>query len=140
MSATASSLLHPMATASVSFDSLLSELNGAIGNLDDPRKPSNASNYTIQDTVLGAFGCFFMQSASFLDYQRQLDSRNGRNNAQSLFGLKTIPSVAQIRNILDQIAAQGLFQVFVNIYRVLHQQVALLVKHTIIPTRCAMRT
>ena len=108
-----------MATASVSFDSLLSELNGAIGNLDDPRKPSNASNYTIQDTVLGAFGCFFMQSASFLDYQRQLDSRNGRNNAQSLFGLKTIPSVAQIRNILDQIAAQGLFQVFVNIYRVL---------------------
>ena len=108
-----------MATASVSFDSLLSELNGAIGNLDDPRKPSNASNYTIQDTVLGAFGCFFMQSASFLDYQRQLDSRNGRNNAQSLFGLKTIPSVAQIRNILDQIAAQGLFEVFVNIYRVL---------------------
>ena len=63
-----------------------------------------------------------MQSASFLDYQRQLDSRNGRNNAQSLFGLETIPSVAQIRNILDQIAAQGLFQVFVNIYRVLHQQ------------------
>ncbi len=111
-----------MATASVSFDSLLSELNGAIGNLDDPRKPSNASSYSIRDTVLGAFGCFFMQSASFLDYQRHLDSRNGRNNAQSLFGLEKIPSVVQIRNILDQIAAQGLFQIFINIYHVLHQQ------------------
>ena len=111
-----------MATASISFDSLLSELNGAIGNLNDPQKPSNASTYSIQDTVLGAFGCFFMQSASFLDYQCHLDSRNGRNNAQSLFGLEHIPSVVQIRNILDQIAAQGLFSVFVNIYHELHQQ------------------
>ncbi len=111
-----------MITGSISFDSLSSELNGAIGKLDDPRKPSNASSYSIRDTVLGAFGCFFMQSASFLDYQRHLDSRNGRNNAQSLFGLKNIPSVVQIRNILDQIAARGLFEVFVNIYQALHQQ------------------
>ena len=111
-----------MLPTSISFDGLLSELNGAIGKLDDPRKPSNASSYSIRDAVLGAFGCFFMQCASFLDYQRQLDSRNGRNNAQSLFGLETIPSVEQIRNILDRIAAQGLSTVFINIYHGLHQQ------------------
>ena len=111
-----------MPTASLSFDSLLAELSRAIGQLDDPRQPSNASRYSLRDVVLGAFGCFFMQSASFLDYQRHLDSRNGRNNAQSLFGLEKIPSIAQIRNILDQTAASQLCQVFVNIYRVLHQQ------------------
>ncbi len=111
-----------MPTASLSFDSLLAELSRAIGQLDDPRQSSNASRYSLRDVVLGAFGCFFMQSASFLDYQRHLDSRNGRNNAQSLFGLEKIPSIAQIRNILDQIAASRLCQVFVNIYRVLHQQ------------------
>ena len=86
------------------------------------RKASNASVYSLRDVVLGAFGCFFMQSASFLDYQRHLDSRNGRNNAQSLFGLRQIPSVEQIRNVLDQIAAEGLFEVFINVYQALHQQ------------------
>lgn len=111
-----------MATASLSYDNLLAELDGAIAELDDPRKPSNASSYSIRDAVLGAFGCFFMQSASFLEYQRHLDSRNGRNNAQSLFGLEKIPSVEQIRNMLDSIAALGLFQVFVNVYRTLQQQ------------------
>ena len=53
-----------------------------------------------------------MQSSSFLDYQRHLDSREGRNNAESLFGLTQIPSLEQIRNILDQVAATNLFEVF----------------------------
>jgi hypothetical protein len=111
-----------MTSASLSYDSLLAELDGTIAQLDDPRKPSNASSYSLRDAVLGAFGCFFMQSASFLEYQRHLDSRNGRNNAQSLFGLEKIPSVEQIRNILDKIAAAGLFQVFIRIYQALQQQ------------------
>ena len=111
-----------MATAAIGFDSMLAHLNDAISGLNDPRKASNASTYSFKDIVLGAFGCFFMQSASFLDYQRHLDSRNGRNNAQSLFGLRQIPSVEHIRNILDQIAAEGLFEVFVQIYQALHQQ------------------
>lgn len=111
-----------MATAAISFDSLLDDLNGAIGLLQDPRKASNATTYSLKDVVLGAFGCFFMQNASFLDYQRHLDSRNGRNNAQSLFGLKQIASVEQIRNVLDQLAAEGLFEVFIRVYQALHQQ------------------
>ena len=111
-----------MATAPISFDSLLGQLNAGIAALNEPRKASNASVYSLRDVVLGAFGCFFMQSASFLDYQRHLDSRNGRNNAQSLFGLGQIPSVEQIRNVLDQIAAEGLFEVFINVYQALHQQ------------------
>jgi len=72
--------------------------------------------------MLGAFSAFYMQSTSFLDYQRHLESREGRNNAESLFGLTQIPSVEQIRNILDQIAAMGLFEVFDRIYQALEQQ------------------
>ena len=108
-----------MATALINFDSLLSHLNDVIGELNDPRKASNASTYSLKDIVLGAFGCFFMQSASFLDYQRHLDSRNGRNSAQSLFGLTRILSVEHIRNIL---AAEGLFEVCIKLYQALHQQ------------------
>jgi hypothetical protein len=111
-----------MASASLSFDSLLATLNSSISELGDPRQPSNATSYSVSDAVLGAFSCFFMQSASFLEYQRQLNSRSGRDNAQSLFGLEKIPSVEQIRNILDKIAAQGLSQVFVRIYQALQAQ------------------
>jgi len=72
--------------------------------------------------MLGAFGAFYMQSSSFLDYQRHLDSREGRNNAESLFGLTQIPSLEQIRNILDQVAATNLFEVFDRIYQALEHQ------------------
>ena len=93
----------------LSFDSLLAIVDGVVATLSDPRKASNATRYSLRDALLGAFGCFFMQSESFLDYQRQLNSRSGKDNAQSLFGLEQIPSVEQIRNILDLVAPSGLF-------------------------------
>ncbi|WP_221633291.1 hypothetical protein [Microcystis aeruginosa] len=46
-----------------------------------------------------------------MEHQRQMHSRCGQDNAQSLFGLTRIPTTPQIRNILDKLAAQGLFQV-----------------------------
>jgi len=111
-----------MTGAALSFDSLLTTLSSAIDEIEDPRKPSNATRYSVKDAVMGAFSCFFMQSESFLDYQRQLNSRSGQDNAQSLFGLEQIPSVEQIRNILDKLSASGLSRVFVSIYHRLEAQ------------------
>lgn len=111
-----------MPPASLSFDGLSATLSDAIAQMDDPRQPSNATSYSVRVAVMGAFSCFFMQSASFLEFQRQLNSRSGQDNAQSLFGLTQIPSVAQIRNILDQLAAAGLFPVFISLYRTLLAQ------------------
>lgn len=59
---------------------------------------------------------FFMQCESFLDDQRHLQSRQGKSNAQSLFGLREIPSLAQIRNLLDGASATELFEVFFKVY------------------------
>ena len=106
----------------LSFDSLLAIVDGVVATLSDPRKASNATRYSLRDALLGAFGCFFMQSESFLDYQRQLNSRSGKDNAQSLFRLEQIPSVEQIRNILDLVAPSGLFGVFERVYQSLKQQ------------------
>jgi hypothetical protein len=111
-----------MSIASLSFESLLAILNSAIAEMGEPRKPSNATSYRVKDAVLGAFSAFFMQSESFLDYQRQLNSRSGRDNAQSLFDLERIPSIAQIRNILDRLAAQQLSGIFERIYQSLQAQ------------------
>jgi hypothetical protein len=74
------------------------------------------------DVVLGAFSAFFMQNESFLEHQRQLHSRWGRNNAQTLFAVFKIPSSAQIWNVLDGISASGLFPIFGWVYQALKQR------------------
>ncbi len=58
-----------------------------------------------------------MQNESFLEYQRQLNSRCGRDNAQSLFGLVNIPTIEQIKNILDRIAKASFFTVQMDLSR-----------------------
>ena len=98
-----------MESLPLSFGVLLSYLQRAISEIDAPRQASNGTRYSLSDAILGAFRVFFMQCESFLEHQRQLQSRRGKDNAQSLFGLGQIPTTAQIRNILDGIAAKHLF-------------------------------
>jgi len=79
-----------------------------LGDLPELRKGTNKT-YMIQDAAMGAFAVFFMQSASFLANQKAMQTREGRNNASSMFGLKHIPSDNQIRNLLDLLEAKLLF-------------------------------
>jgi hypothetical protein len=69
--------------------------------------------------MLSAFSMFFMQSQSFLEYQRQLQSRSGKDNVQSIFGVEKIPCDQQIRNILDLISTNSMNVVFERIYQFL---------------------
>jgi hypothetical protein len=103
----------------LSFDGIVRCLNEVIGKINDPRSASNATKYSLREAILGAFAAFFLQNESFLEYQRQLNSRFGRDNAQSLFGLEKIPTVEQIRNIVNGIAASSLFPLFGLIYQAL---------------------
>ena len=64
------------------------------------------------DVALSAFAVFFLQSPSFLAYQRDMQRREGRNNAQSLFGVERVPSDPQIRNLLDPVAPDYLREPF----------------------------
>jgi len=87
-------------TNPLSFDELQAIFHQCIAHLPDHRKYSPNTRYTMQDAALGAFGIFFMQSPSFLEYQRQLQASKGRNNAQTLLGVQTIPCDNQIRTLL----------------------------------------
>lgn len=106
----------------LSFGVLLGYLQQSIERIEDPRQASNGTRYSLADAILAAFSVFFMQCESFLEHQRQMHSRRGKDNAQTLFGLEQIPSVPQIRNILDPIEAKSLFGVFERVYRALHDQ------------------
>ncbi|MCV3213798.1 hypothetical protein OGM63_09795 [Plectonema radiosum NIES-515] len=61
----------------LSFVVMLGFLQQAIAKINDPRLASNATRYSIFDTVLAAFSVFFMQCESFLEHQRQIHSRCG---------------------------------------------------------------
>ncbi|WP_265277592.1 hypothetical protein [Nostoc sp. KVJ3] len=71
--------MEPM---TLSFGVMLGFLQRAIAEMKDPRQTSNATRYSIKDTVLGAFSVCFMQCESFLEHQRQMHSRHGQDNAR----------------------------------------------------------
>jgi hypothetical protein len=88
--------------------SLVSGLKAICAAFPDARK-GRGGNIEIADFGLSAFSMFFMQSASFLAYQRALEKGQGRSNAQTLFEIGRIPSDNYIRDMLDE-ADPGLLQ------------------------------
>ena len=113
-------------------------LSAAVDNL--PKRPEySASKYTNRDAVNSAFGAFFFQFPSFLRYMRELQELEKRDNVQSLFDVKGIPSENHIRNIADCIEPSAITPVFnetlktaqqsgvINEYRVLDGGVLLAV-------------
>lgn len=105
----------------LSFETLVAYLNRAIGQIQDPRQRSNATQYQLRDVVLGAFSAFFMQCESFLEHQRQLSSRCGQDNAQTLFGLDRVPTNAQVRNVMDKIPTAQFRRIFDWVYQALRR-------------------
>ena len=108
-------------TQPLSFDDLQAILHQGIAHLPDHRKPSPNTRYTMQDAALGAFGIFFTQAPSFLEYQRRLQASKGRHNAQTLFGVQQIPCDNQIRTLLDPIAPSHFDPIFLEVFQRLDQ-------------------
>ncbi len=71
--------------------SLLEELKEVCRMFPDARE-GRSGNIGVEDFGLSAFSMFFMQSESFLSYQRALEAGQKRSNCQTLFGIGKIPS------------------------------------------------
>ena len=71
------------------------------------------------DFGLSAFAMFFMQSASFLSFQRTLEKGQGGSNCQTLFGIEKIPSDNYIRDMLDNADPSRLTPCFERMERLL---------------------
>lgn len=68
--------------------------------------------YSMADIGLSAFSLFFMQSESFLSYQRGLEEGRKTSNCRSLFGMNAIPTDNHIRAMLDPVHPSHLQPVF----------------------------
>ena len=101
---------------SLKFQEMLACVRKSLEGVPEHRQGSN-TRYEIADAGLGAFGVFYLQSPSFLAYQRDMQRKRGKNNAQGLFGVEQIPCDGQIRNLLDPVAPEQLREPFWEIYR-----------------------
>jgi hypothetical protein len=68
-----------------------------------PDKRRGDVTYSMADIGLSAFSLFFMQSESFLSYQRGLEEGCKTSNCHSLFGMTAIPTDNHIRCMLDPV-------------------------------------
>jgi hypothetical protein len=83
------------------LDHLLAGLKDVCAAFPDKRKGECV--YSMADIGLSAFSLFFMQSESFLSYQRSLEEGRKTSNCQSLFGMERIPTDNHIRSMLDPV-------------------------------------
>ncbi len=93
------------------LSSIIHKLKETVSQFPDKRTGRNLT-YEIGDAGLGAFSLFFMQSPSFLEFQRRMAQKQGSSNAQSLFGLEKIPTDNHIRDLMDEVPAEQLYPVF----------------------------
>ncbi len=85
-------------------------------DLPDSRTGLNTT-YEMRELVIAAFSVFFTQCPSFLEHQKLMKKRRGKDNALSLFGLRKIPSDNQIRALLDPIPASTISGAFESVWR-----------------------
>jgi hypothetical protein len=64
------------------------------------------------DFVKSAFGVFFFQHQSMLDYQRRMQEKHGGNNMETVFGVTALPSDTWIRAQMDRTAPEQFAPLF----------------------------
>src|ERR1700709_2067656 len=92
------------------LDSLLAGCRSACAAFPDKRRGD--VTYSMADIGLSALSLFFMQSESFLSYQRGLEEGRKTSNCHSLFGMTAIPTDNHIRSMLDPVHPSHLQPVF----------------------------
>ena len=102
-------------TTTLRFEDLRALLHHQAAQLPDCRAGRN-TQYRIADAAVGAFGIFFTQAPSFLEYQRRLQATTGCHNVQTLFGVTTIPCDNHIRTLLDPIVPSHFDAIFVEVF------------------------
>ncbi len=111
---------NDLAVELLDFEGLVGQFRSIGQRFPDNRTGQN-NTYQMEDAALSAFSVFFMQSPSFLEYQKRMEQNKGRSNVQSLFGAHKIPSSNQTRNLLDGVAPHHSYPIFTHIVKELER-------------------
>ena len=100
----------------LSFGSLIEGFSKILLQVEDKREKGKI-DYSMRDTMMSGLACMVFQAPSFLEFQRQLEEINHKNNLQTLFGVKEIPSDNCIREIIDEIDSEKYKEVFTEYFK-----------------------
>jgi hypothetical protein len=81
-------------------------------HIADKRREGYDKQYEYADALKGAYGIFFFQHPSMLEYPERLKRKNERSNAQTILRVNKIPSANHITRLLDEIAPENFSAVF----------------------------
>jgi hypothetical protein len=110
----------PFGSNVLTFSEVAKQLRTTFETFTDRRRGKN-THYTLVDAGLSAFSVFFMQSPSFLERQRTLQDTQGKDNAQTLFGVHQVPTDNHIRSLLDAVDPAEVYPMFPYIFKGLQQ-------------------
>jgi len=102
------------------LDTLLAGVRSACAAFPDARRGD--VGYSMADIGMSAFSLFFMQSESFLSYQRSLEEGRKTSNCRTLFGMAAVPTDNHIRAMLDPVHPSHVQPVFDQVLDVLHRR------------------
>lgn len=90
------------------FSSLRDMAAETFGAVSDNR--ANNSSNSITDVMLSGLACMYFQSDSLLEFQRNMEKRDQRNNLRSLFTVEDLPTDQGMRNIIDSVNTEEAFR------------------------------
>lgn len=102
--------------AQLRFRAVLKCLADAVKTLPDGRRKDRV-RHGLVDCCLSAFAMFYLQDPSLLEFQRRVQEQVQRNNLRGVFGIETIPSDTQLREVLDWQEGNAVSGVFREVLR-----------------------
>jgi hypothetical protein len=101
----------PFGKNALTFSDVVKQLRTTFETSTDRRTGKNIT-YSLTGAGLSALSVFFMQSPSFLEFQRMMQKTQGKNNAQTLCGVFEIPTDNHIRSLLDAVEPSAVYPLF----------------------------
>ncbi len=88
---------------------------------DERKNKNNNIKYSMEDIMLTPLGMFYMQSPSWLSFQKKIETSKGISNMTTIFGVNKIPTDNLVRKIVDEVDPYLLKPVYDNILKLAQQ-------------------
>lgn len=88
----------------LTFEAYRDLLRAQFRQVQDERNPQRIT-WKLHDVLMSGFAMFFFQHPNLLQFQQRMQQQTGQSNLQRLFGVRSVPSDTQMRELLDNPAA-----------------------------------
>jgi hypothetical protein len=90
----------------------LNAFDEAGAGIADRRREGYGKQYGYSDAIKGAYGIFFFQHPSMLEYQERLKRKKERCNAETILKVRKIPNANHLTRLLDTMQPGDFGEVF----------------------------